>query len=121
MRVAYCFLTAACVVLGINGCCSPAPERRVVPTSTVVRAEPQPTTYAEFQDAEQRGCLIAATGRGVAFGVGDQRVYPQAGEALHVLRVNPQTGEVLVRRVDEHTLARLSSDALEVRTTTYGH
>ena len=90
-----------------------------MPTSTVVRVEPQPTTYAEFQDAEQRGCRIAATGRGVAFGLGDQRVDLEAGETLRVLRVNPRTGEVLVRRLEEHTLARLSPDALEVRTTTY--
>ena len=103
------------------GCCSPPQARRFVPTSTVVRIEPQPTTRREFQDAEQRGYLVAATGHGVAFGIGDQVIAMQEGEALHVLRVDPDSGDVLVRRLDYHTLARLAPDGLEVRATTYGH
>lgn len=92
----------------IAGCCSPPPARRLVPSSTVMRVEPQPATCREFQDAEQQGYLIAATGRGAAFGTGDQVIQMQEGESLHVLRVDPDSGEVLVRRLDDHSLARLS-------------
>ena len=106
--------------VGLAGCCSPDPEQRVVPTSTVMRVEPQPTTLREFKDAEQLGCFITATGRGAAFGIGDQPVQLDKGEALRVLRVDLRSGEVLVRRLDHHTLARVSPDALEVRATTYG-
>ena len=103
----------------LAGCCSPPQARRFVPGSTVVRVEPQPTTRREFQDAEEQGCLIAATGMGMAFGTGDQPVQMQAGEALHVLRVDLRTGEVLVRRLDDHSLARLSPEGLEARATTF--
>ncbi len=114
------FLLLSVAAVGLAGCSCPPPARRFVPTSTVGRVEPPPISWGEFQDAEQRGCLIAATGRGVAFGPGDQSVEMTAGEALHVLRVDPRSGEVLVRRLDDHTLARLSPDGLEVRATTYG-
>lgn len=111
-------LSAASVCLG--SCCSSPQARRFVPASSVMRVEPQPTTRYEFQAAERQGDLIAATGRGLAFGIGDQAIQMQPGEALHVLRVNPDSGEVLVRRLDYHSLARLSLDGLEVRATTYG-
>ncbi len=85
-----------------------------------MRVEPQPTTYAEFQDAEQQGCLIAATGLGMAFGLGDQPVRMQAGEALHVLGIDARSGEVLVRRLEYYTLARISAEGLEVKASAYG-
>ena len=112
---------ASVAAVCIAGCCSSPQARRFVPSSTVVRVRPQPTTRREFQDAEQQGYLIAATGLGLAFGTGDQPIQMQAGEALHVLKVDPRSGEVLVLRLDDHTLARLSSEGVEVRTTTYNY
>ena len=108
------------IAIGAVGCCSEPPSKRVVPTATVARVEPQPTTLDEFRAAEAQGNLIAATGRGVAFGLGDQPVEMQAGEALHVLRIDPRSGEILVRRLDTLSLARLSPVGVEVRATTYG-
>ena len=82
--------------------------------------EPQPTTRRDFRDAEQQGYLIAATGRGAAFDVWDQPTRMYEGQALHVLRVDAESGEVLACRRDDGKLVRLSPDGLEVQTTTYG-
>ena len=103
----------------IAGCCSPPQARRFVPARTVVRAEPQPTTRREFQEAERQGLLVAATGRGGAVDALDQPTRMDAGEALHVLRVDPDSGEVLACRLEDHKLVRLSPDGLEVEDTTY--
>ena len=112
------FLNVAAVCLA--GCGSPPQARRFVPASTVVRVEPLPTTRREFQQAEQQGYLIAATGLGPAVNFWDRPVQMCNGEALHVLGVDADSGEVLVRRLDDHTLARLTLAGLEVRATTYG-
>ena len=116
LHLALLSIAAMCIA----GCCASPENQRLVPTSTIVRLEPQPTTRREFQDAEQQGDLISATGRGIALGIGDQPIQMQGGEALHVLRVDPRTGEVLVCRLDYHSLARLSPEGLEAETTTYG-
>ena len=105
--------------LCLAGCATPEAEVRFVPSSTVHRVEPQPTTGAEFQDAERQGYLVAATGRGEAFGVDDLPTQLQANERLHVLRVDPSTGEVVVLRLDYSTVACVSFEGVEVRRTSY--
>ena len=113
----YFFLFAA--ALCTAGCSTPAPELRFVPTATVYRVEPQPTTSGEFRDAERQGYLIAATGSEMALGIDDLPTHLEAGAPLHVLQVDPRTGEALVRRLDDNTFARVNLEGLEVRATTY--
>ena len=104
--------------LWLAGCSTPPPVR-FVPGSTVFRADPQPTSLGEFREAERQGYLVAATGYGPAYGVDDLPVKMQAGERLHVLRVMPDRDEVLVQRLDYHTLARVGRDGWELRGTTF--
>ena len=107
------------IMLILAGCSTPATEVQFVPSSTVFRVEPQPTTYGEFQEAERQGYLVAATGFGLAIGLDDLPTHVQAGERLHVLRVDAVTGEVLVRRLDYNTIVRVNFEGVEVRGTTY--
>ena len=91
-----------------------------MPASSVVRIEPLPVTRRGFQDAEQQGYLVVATGRGAAFDVWDQPVQMCKGQAVHVLRVDAGSGEVLACRYDDRSLVRLPPDSLEIETTNYG-
>ena len=116
-RLIFCSVAAWCLA----SCCAAPPVQRFVPASSVVRLEPQPATRREFQDAEQQGYAIVANGRGEAFDALDQPVQMYKGQAVHVLRVDPESGEVLACRNDDHKLVRLSPDSLEVEMTTYGH
>ena len=109
------------VALCVAGCSTPTVEVRFVPTSTAVRVEPQPTTYHEFRVAEREGCSVVATGVGVAYGIDDRCIQFQPGQRLRVLRVDPATGEVLVRRLDDNALARMTAEGVEARATTYTH
>ena len=114
-----CLLTLSVVALTLAGCSTPATEVRFVPNSTVFRVEPQPTTYGEYQKAERQGFLVAATGHGEAIGIDDLPTQIQAGERLHVLRVDLASGELLVLRLDYNAIARVNYEEVEVRGTTY--
>ena len=92
-----------------------------MPASSVVRVGPLPSTGREFRDAEQQGYVVVATGHGAAFDALDQPTPMYAGQAVHVLRVDAESGEVVACRHDDGKLVRLSPDGLEVETTTYGH
>ena len=113
----FCNFAAWCLA---GCCCAPPQAQRFVPASSVVQIEPLPTTHRGFQDAEQQGCLVVATGRGAAFDALDQPTQMYEGQAVHVLHVDAESGEVLACRQDDHKLVRLSPDALELETTTYG-
>ena len=43
----------------------------------------------------------------------------QAGERLHVVRIVPDVDEILVKRLDYHTMARITRAGLEVRGSTF--
>ena len=58
----------------------------------------------------------AAAGR-AARGINPSKCIRARG--LHVLRVDPDSGEVLACRLDDRKLVRLSPDGLEVEATTY--
>ena len=116
--IRYLAVCGSCAVC-LAGCSTPTAGVRFVPRSSVVRVEPQPTTYREYREAERQGFLVAATGRGLAEGIDDLPTQMHDGEGLHVLAVDPATGEVVVRRLDDNTLARVDQAGLEVRATTY--
>ena len=121
-RSCYVLHFLACISLILfcmAGCSAPPQQVRFVPSSTVFQVEPQPSTTEEFRETERGGYLVAATGRGTAFGADDLPTVLQAGERLHVIRGIPDADEILVKRLDYHMLARISRDGLEVRGSTF--
>ena len=106
-------------VSGLAGCCNPPPPVRMVPAASVRQLDPQPFTLAEFRAAEEDGHSPRATGVGLAWNLGDQRIHLHPGERLHVLGVNEKSGRIAVRRVDEGSVASVERDGVEVLTTSY--
>ncbi len=91
-----------------------------MPTSSVVRIGPLPSTSRGFRDAEGQGYVVVATGHGAAFDAWDQPTLMYEGQSVHVLRVDAESGEVVACRHDDGKLVRLPLGDLEVETTTYG-
>ena len=108
-------------VLCIAGCSNEPTVLQFVPSRTLYAVEPQPVTYHEFHEAERQGYLVAATGNAVAYDLDDLPTPIATGAPLHVLRVDPATGEVVARRLDDHTIVRLNPAGVEVRGTTFAH
>ena len=103
----------------LAGCCEQPARVRFVPTATVRRAEVQPSSHEDFRAAERAGDAVAATGNGAAWGMDDRLIQLRRGERLRVLSVNAGSGRIVVRRLDEHTLATVEPEAVEVLTTDY--
>lgn len=88
------------------------------PKAPVRAPEPAPQrtwTMLDFENAPRWGKLIVATGRGTAMDMNHQPQALQPGEPLYVIRIDPNTGALLVNRTLYNAIVAITPDAITLK------